>query len=70
MTKLLGGVCLITIEETLYQLINYALCFHFCDAFATHLSLHKFNVATKGKCEAIIHGIMFTLGLHLNWVVF
>jgi hypothetical protein len=70
MTKLLGGVCFIIVTEPLYQLINHALCFQFCDAFATHLSLHEFDVATKGGCEAIIHGIRCTLDLHPKWVVF
>jgi hypothetical protein len=69
MTKLLGGVRLITVKETLYQLINHVLCFQFCDAFATHLSLHEFDVVTKGRSEAIIHGIRCTLDLHPNWVV-
>jgi hypothetical protein len=40
MTKFLGGVHLITIGETLYQLISHALCLQFCDAFVTNFSAH------------------------------
>ncbi len=46
------------------------LCLQFRDNFVTHFSSRQFAVATKGGCEAIIHGIRCTLDLYLNWVVF
>jgi hypothetical protein len=69
MTKLLGGVCPIVVGEILYLFTIHALCFQFCDAYATHFSPHQFKVATKGGCEAIIHGISCNLNLYLDWVV-
>jgi len=56
--------------ETLCQFKSYVLCLQFCDAFATHFSSHQFGIATKGKCEVVIHDIKCTLDLHFNWVVF
>jgi hypothetical protein len=70
MIKPLGGVCPITVGETLYQLASYILCLQFCEAFATIFSPHQFGVASKGGCEIIIQNITCTLGLHHNWVVF
>jgi hypothetical protein len=43
-----GGVHPIVVGETSYQFTSRALCLHFWDAFATHFSLHQFEVATKG----------------------
>jgi len=59
----LGGVHPIVVGETLCRLTSQTLCLHFWDAFATHLSPHQFEVATKGECETIIHGIKCTLDL-------
>jgi hypothetical protein len=35
-----------------------------------HFSSHQFEVATKGDCEVVIHGIMCTLDFYPNWVFF
>jgi len=70
MTNPLSRVHPIAMGETLYQLTNHALCFQFCDTFATHFSPHQFKIATKGDCEVVDHGIMCTLDLYLDWVVF
>jgi hypothetical protein len=40
MTKPSSGVCFIVMGETLYWLTSRILCLQFCDAFATHFSLH------------------------------
>jgi hypothetical protein len=64
MTKPSNGVRPILIWETLYRFTSHVLCFQFCNIFATRLSPHQFEVATKGECEAIIHGIKCTLDFH------
>ncbi len=69
MTKILGGIHPIAVGETLYRLTSRALCLQFHNTFVTHFSPHKFRVATKGSCETVIHGIMCTLELYLDWVV-
>jgi hypothetical protein len=69
MTKFLNGVHPIVVREILYQLINHDLCFQFHNAFATHISLHQFRIATKGGYETIVHGIRCTFDLDLDWVV-
>jgi len=66
---MVGGVHPIIVGETLYQFINYTLCFQFYDAFATLISPHQFRVAIKGGCETVIHDIRCTLDLHPDWVV-
>jgi hypothetical protein len=70
MTKPLGGVRPIAVRETLYRFKSHVLCFQFHEAFTTHFSSHQFEVATKGGCETIIHGVRCTLDLHPDWVVF
>jgi len=70
MTKPSSGVCLVVVGETLYCLISHTLYLQFRDAFATQFSPHQFGVATKGKCEVVIHGIMCIFDLHFDWVVF
>jgi len=65
----LGGVHPIVVRETLYRLTSQTLCLHFWDSFATHFSLHQFEVATKDGCETITHGIKCTLELLFNWVI-
>jgi hypothetical protein len=57
MTKPLGGIHPIVMEETLYRLTSYVLCLPFHEAFATHFSPHQFGVATKDSYETIIHDI-------------
>jgi hypothetical protein len=69
MTKPSSGVCPIIVGETLYQFTSRTLCFQFHESFVTHFSPHQFGVATKGGCEVVIHGIKWTLDLHLDWVV-
>jgi len=69
MTKPLDGVHPIIMGETLYELINHTLCFQFYDVFVTHFSPHQFEIATKGSCEIVIHGIMYTLNLYSDWVL-
>jgi hypothetical protein len=69
MTKPLGGVHHITMGETLYRFTSHFLCLQFRDAFVTHFYANQFEVAIKGGCEIIIHGIICTLDLHPNWVV-
>jgi hypothetical protein len=54
----------------IYQLTSHVLCLQFCEAFVTHFSPHQFGVAITGGFEIIIHNIMCTLDLHLDWVVF
>ncbi len=70
MTKLLGGICPITMGKTLYWFISHTLCFQFHNPFTTHFPPHQFRVATKRNYETIIHGIMCILYLHPNLVFF
>jgi hypothetical protein len=70
MTKPLGGVHLIVMEESLYWFTSCILCLQFCNAFATHFSPHQFEVTTKGSCETTIHNIKCTLDLHPDWGCF
>jgi len=64
MTKPPGNVHPLVMRETLYQLSSHVLCLQFCDAFATHFSMHQFGVTTKGGCEIVIHGVKCTLDVH------
>lgn len=52
-----GGIRLITIGETFYQLVNKALCLQFHDAFFSHFLPHQFSVIVRGRCEVVVHGI-------------
>jgi hypothetical protein len=36
--------------------------------FFFHLSSHQFNMAVKGGCEAMVHGIQSILDVHPNWM--
>jgi hypothetical protein len=65
MTKLSGGV-----HPIIYRFTSYILCLHIYDTFATHFSLHQFEITTKGGYEVFIHDIRCTMTLHLNWVIF
>ncbi len=69
MIKLSGGIHPITVGDTLYQFISRILCLQFCEAFVTHFCPHQFEVASKGGCEVVIHGIKCTLNLHPDWVL-
>ncbi len=69
MTKPSGGVRPIAVEETLYWLTSYVLCFQFHETFVTHFSPHQFGVATKGGYEVVIHSIRCILDLHPDLIV-
>ncbi len=48
-------------------MVNRTLYFEFRDV--THLTPHKFGVAIKGGCEAMVHNMRTNLNIHLDWVV-
>jgi hypothetical protein len=37
--------------------------------FFFHLSSHVINVAIKGGCKVVVHGIQNVLDVHFNWVM-
>jgi len=58
-----GGIQLIAINETFYQLMNKALCLQFHDAFFSHLLPQQFSVIIRGRCEVVVHGIHAALNV-------
>ncbi len=68
-TKLSSKVHPIVVGEVMYRFTNCTLYLQFCDVFVKHFSSNQFEVATKGDCEVVIHGIQCTLDLYPNWVV-
>jgi hypothetical protein len=55
MTKHLGGIFPIVVEEALYRLTSYVLCIQFREIFATYFSPYQFEVITKGGHETVIN---------------
>jgi hypothetical protein len=68
-TKPSNRVHPIVAGEAMYRFTNYTLYLQFRDAFVKHFASNQFEVATKGDCEIVIHGIQCTLDLYPNWVV-
>jgi len=55
------------VGEVLFSLLNMTFCLEFHNALSIHLSPHDFGVVIKGCCETMVHGILATLDVHLDW---
>jgi len=52
-----------------YRLIARTLFILFRDTFAKHFTPHQFGVATRGRCETMVHSVQVMIDLHPYWVV-